>query len=552
MKQNSTKTIRWCKKEVYQGEHFKGGFYLMRKTTKKVLSASLIATLAVSMMACGSKDTSNSDSKADAQTKEDGTTSSDSKDNAKSDVEKPSKITVMCDGTVMTEDNGRAQFESALEAALGLDIQFIQPDHSSYSDVLQQTITGGEWPDVVIIPATYYQSYAKQGVLWDMSDAWENSDLKASGRVDERFVDCLYIDDEDIKGLFGMSATRGNGCVTYVKQQWLDDCGIAEVPTTYDEYIDMLRKFKEVKGTYAVSAAGLISKEAPYTNYLPEFYQDAYPDFYEKDGKYVDGFTEDAMKEALQRLQDAYTEGLIDPTAVTNKTSDCRTKFYDDQFGVFTYWAGTWANNLSTNLEANGKNGDIVAMKPIKELGKYVERQSPVWAITTQCKNPEGVYKYFFETMLDGGEVQTLWTYGVKGVHWDTKAETVTWGDKSKDYAEGEFHMLPSLEDSTKLFAKNHIDSTIVIDTWVDSDPGAKSIPEVSQKSAEVFNENSVIANVAVSNDIIAQNSGDIWTCRANIVAEVVTGSMTVEEGMAKYEKEVGDLVEDCLKSLNK
>ena len=31
--------------------------------------------------------------------------------------------------------------------------------------------------------------------------------------------------------------------------------------------------------TYAVSAAGLIGTEAPYTNYLPEFYQDAYPDF---------------------------------------------------------------------------------------------------------------------------------------------------------------------------------------------------------------------------------------------------------------------------------
>ena len=72
------------------------------------------------------------------------------------------------------------------------------------------------------------------------------------------------------------------------------------------------------------------------------------------------------------------------------------------------------------------------------------------------------------------------------------------------------------------------------------------------KKSAEVFNENSVIANVAVSNDTIAQNSGDIWTSRANIVAEVVTGSMTVEEGMAKYEKEVGDLVKDCLESLNK
>lgn len=526
----------------------------MRKTTKKVLSASLIATLAVSMVACGNKETNNNDSTpaASDEVANSGADNAESKDDNAAEVTKPEKITVMCDGTVMSEDNGRADFEAALEAAIGVDVEFIQPDHSSYAEVLQQTITGGDWPDVVIIPATYYQSYAKQGVLWDMSSAWENSELKASGRVDERFVDCLYIDDEDITGLFGMSATRGNGCVTYVKQSWLDDCGITEVPTTYEEYIDMLTKFKEVKGTYAVSAAGLISKEAPYTNYLPEFYQDAYPDFYLKDGEYVDGFTEQAMKDALQRLQDAYAAGLIDPTAVTNKTSDCRTKFYDDQYGVFTYWAGTWANNLKTNLEANGLSGDLVALEPIEELGAYVERQSPVWAITTQCKNPEGVYKYFIETMLDGGEVQTLWTYGVEGVHWSTAAETVTWGDNSKEYAEGEFHMLPSKEDSTKLFTKNHIDTTIVIDTWVDSDPGAKSLPECSVESADVFNTNSVIANVAVSNDVLAENNGDIWTARANVVAEVVTGAMSVEEGMAKYESEVGDLVEECLTSLNK
>ena len=38
----------------------------------------------------------------------------------------------------------------------------------------------------------------------------------------------------------------------------------------------------------------------------------------------------------------AYKEGVIDPTTLTNGTSDCRNKFYDDSFGVFTYCAGRW------------------------------------------------------------------------------------------------------------------------------------------------------------------------------------------------------------------
>lgn len=121
--------------------------------------------------------------------------------------------------------------------------------------------------------------------------------------------------------------------------------------------------------TYGVSSAGLIGTEAPYTNYLPEFYQDAYPSFYKNDeGVWVDGFTEDSMKDALERLKSAYEAGYIDKESLTNATSDCRTKFYEDKFGVFTYWAGTWATNLKTNLEANGLDSELVATRRSRSL----------------------------------------------------------------------------------------------------------------------------------------------------------------------------------------
>ena len=192
------------------------------------------------------------------------------------EVEKPEKITVMFDGTVFTQENGQAEFEARWEELTGIDLQIIQPDHSQYYDVLGQTIAGGDWPDVVLLGSTYYASYAAEGVLWDMTEAYDNSELK------DRITDQSVIDGLKIDGsLYGISPARGNGCITYVKKAWLDNCGL-EVPTTYDEYLAMLEAFTTgdpdgngVDGdTYGVSSAGLIGTEAPYTNYLPEFYQE--------------------------------------------------------------------------------------------------------------------------------------------------------------------------------------------------------------------------------------------------------------------------------------
>ena len=60
--------------------------------------------------------------------------------------------------------------------------------------------------------------------------------------------------------------------------------------------------------------------------------------------------------------------------------------------GVFSYWAGTWANTLMTNLKSKGLPTDLIAINPIKELGTYVERIAPAWCITTSAKNPEGIF----------------------------------------------------------------------------------------------------------------------------------------------------------------
>lgn len=523
---------------------------------KKVVSILMVAAMVASMTGCGGNNAgnaapANTNAGSSNETTDTAATDADAAPSettdAASDVEKPSEITIMVDGTVFTQENGQAEFIAKLEELTGIEtIKVIQPDHDAYYDVVGQTVASGEWPDVIILSSTYYAGYASEGVLWDMSEAYAASELKTrqDAKGSTGVIDGCRIDGE----LYGMPVTRGNGCVTYVKQAWLDNTGLT-APTNYEEYVAMLDAFATGDpdgdgtdgNTFGVSAAGFVGTEAPYINYMPEFYQDGYPSFYlAEDGTWKDGFTEDAMKAALTRMNEAYTKGYIDPTTLTNGTADCRNKYYSDEFGVFTYWAGTWATNLKTNLEANGLNGELVALEPIAEVGSYFDRVPPVWAITSACENPEGVFKYFIEPMQDGGDCQFLWSYGVEGTHWSTAAETLFAGEENEvTYADGEFHMLESLETPGTQYTKAHIDPALAL-VELANDPKAESMAAEAQSSAEMFSNNCVAADLVPSTDAMTEFNGDLTTLKNTLIANVVMGEMTIDEAYAQFESDHG------------
>lgn len=526
--------------------------FFMRKRGRKLLATGLAGAMTASMLLTGCGSGSASSTTA-ADTAASGDTAADSagetseaettQASAEDDIEKPEQINIFVNGNVFTQANARDEFEKRWEELTGIDLVITQPDHDAYNDVLGQTFASGpeNWPDVVILSSAYYTGYAEEGALWDMTDAWENSELKASGRYKgEEILEKLKIDGR----LYGFAHENSKGCITYVKQSWLDNCGL-DVPTNYEEYLAMLEAFTTgdpdgngVNGdTCGVSAAGYIAPEAPWTMYLPEFYQGATVDFTkDENGQWVDGFTQDNMKATLERMQDAYAKGYIDKETLTNGTSDCRNKFYEDTFGVFTYWSGTWGTQLSDNLVANGHSGDLVALPPIEELGNYVAKLPNVMAITSACENPEGVFKYFIESMLDGGDMQTLWTYGVEDVHWSTKAETVC----GNTYEEGEFHGKESLEKPGTQYQKGYIDPLLSLGEWVDEDPGAAFLPEFTKESQEVFDANAVTLDLIPSTEVMNQYNGDLMTLKRSIVADIVTQGTSIEDGYARFEAEGG------------
>ena len=534
------KHIKWVRPHKNQ---YREVYKFMRKTVKKLTAVGLTLTSVMGLVACGNNNAS--------------TENKSTVDWA--NVEKPEAFTVMVDGTVPQMEEWGDKFDEQLKELTSLDFTVTRPDHNSYYDaVANSMLDASAMPDVIILSSDYLALYASQGLLWDMTDAWNNSATKASGRLiadAEKIMQANYargVDGE--KALYGFVPTRGNGCCTYVKEAWATAAGYTKADLqkqmSYDDFYKMLKKMKEAKGVdYVISAPGFYSKEAPYTNYLPEFYQNAQFTFYydQAQGKYVDGFSAKEMKDALQRIQNAVKDGLINKESSTKTTATARNDFKSTdpktESGVFTYWAGQWAETLRGYLKGVGLDDSIIPILPVKELGKYAERLSPSWCITSHAAETgkaEGIFKYFLDKMLDGGDIQTLWEYGPKGYYYNVKDD-------------GSFEFLPKKSDPKAKYSKAHLDCNLVLAGYGDGkkDPGMAAQPANVTECSEMFFKNSQLVDSPAMTEEVGKLIGDINTQRYTVVDKVARGEWSVDEGMKQYTDTVGSKVEAALKSLN-
>ena len=545
---------------------------MKKKAISLLLSAAMIGTLA----GCTSTEGNGGDPTQSANN------TSGSGTEAGSDYQL-TQINLVFDGTLTaTVDAGQdafvEQWEAAIEEKVGyhVDLNITQLDHSDYSGTVSRLLTTGEpgdgqYPDALIMSATMLRQYQTTGILWDMANAYDNAEFQS--RIELPKI------NENLKtstgALYGFAPTYGNGCVTYVKKAWLDAVGIDPASVTdFDSYYNMLQAFTNddpdgngSAGTYGVIAAGYGKlDEAPYINYMPEFWQDAYPSFYQNaDGVWVDGFTEQATIDALARLNQGYKDGVIDPDTEEAGTKQAREKWFsNDQStssGVFTYWAGTWYQTLTDKLIGNEVDSELVELAPIKEIkdswGGYLNREAPVLTITDDgdgdSAREQAIFDILFDTMLDGDKVQTLWTYGAEGVHWSTEAEEFTTNagtDDAKDYsyAEGEFHLKQSPNDENTVWKKNFLDANLVIAPLTN---GYADNTDLVVEGNQFFTENCVDAPAAASSETLTSYEADMVTDKTTWMNQAVVGEITPEQAVQNYIDKYGDASATILDELN-
>ncbi len=545
---------------------------------RKVLSVLLASAMVVSLAACGGEEASTSGESSSvssaAGTEAAGTEAAGTEAAEEGSGYVLETLNMVVNGTLTaTVDAGQAEFEAQWEEAVGeaighpIDLQIQQLDHSGYVDAVGRLFAGGDYPDVIIMSADMFKQYAPTGLLWDMAEAYDNADFQS-----HMILPAINENLKDSEGhLYGFAPTYGNGCVTYVKKAWLDAVGIdASTIKTYDDYYNMLLAFHNgdpdgngVTGdTYGVVAAGFMGNEAPWVNYLPEFWQDAYPALLQDEsGVWYDGFQTEETKAALLRLRQAYVDGAIDPETLTASTKIAREKWFsNDQTGssgVFTYWAGSWYQTLTDNLIKNEVDSELVQLAPIEEVGAYLNREAPVWCIIDDGdgddSREQAIFDAFIETMMDGGTVQTLWTYGAEDVHWSTKAETFTTNpgtenEKVYEYADGEFHLKQSPNDPNSVWKKNHLDPALVVCSL---DNGFADQSDLASEGNKFFTENCVDAPLSPASETYTNESGTIYDAKLAAITSVVVEGGDVEAAMQTYVDTVGSIIDQCLTELN-
>ncbi|MCD8215607.1 MAG: extracellular solute-binding protein [Clostridiales bacterium] len=464
--------------------------------------------------------------------------------------------------TIIRPENGQQQLCDKYEENTGIKLIIEQPEHNQYYEKVGITFAAEDPADVIELGSTYYPAYAAEGILWDMTDAWDGSELKAKGIVDEKYIESLKYDSEyGTDRLYGFPNQRGNGTITYVRKDWMDALGI-DTPKSYEDFFDMLTAFKgigeceaeDANGItfkekyknltiYPLTAAGLINTESPYDIYLREFYQDGRPEIYydEDQGQYVDGVLEPEMNAALHRIQEAWEAGLIDPQSISNKTSTCRDKFYSGVVGCFNYWAGTWYKTLDKNLKMADETAVLLPLESFdKEKAYYIERPATADAITNYCEYPEKVFENFILYIHDGGEGQLLFTRGVEGVHYE-----VTERDENGNVLKAK--MLPSLSDPSAELDKSFYDATLAITEAYDP----VEVDERITISMEIFDENSVLYDLPVINSFIADYLPDIEVAKEQIFSNIVIEKMSVEEALDIYRTETETQRAAILQNLN-
>ena len=288
----------------------------------------------------------------------------------------------------MHQEDGSEQWIADFDAKTGIDLELDFIDNNEYTKKLELAYASDTVPDTFDLNGETLGNYAAQGAIADLTDLVHESGLY--DKVDKNLWDALTVNGK----IYGVPRETPSAIVTYVRKDWLDRLGM-DVPTTYDEFIEMLTRFKNEipECTAPYTAPGLKSTQA-----LPEFYQGATADYVKVDGKWVDGMAQDNMLTALQNLQDAYTAGLIDQEAITNTTSSCRDEWYAGTVGCFPYWGGLWGETLTVRLKQNVPDAEVIALPPI-EGATYLYSAPSVQVISSKLSDEQvaSVYKYFIE-----------------------------------------------------------------------------------------------------------------------------------------------------------
>ncbi len=227
-------------------------------------------------------------------------------------------------------------------AKTGVTVNY-EADRETYQTTLQSRITGGNPPDIAIIPGLgFLRRFAKDGSLQKLGDL--GVDVAAlSGSYPEGFLGAGSVDGE----FYAVPAKYNNKGTMWYRPDLFQAAGV-EVPTTWDEFKAALEALKSSPGAMALGAKSDWNLTDWFENiYIREAGVEAYDKLFSAAGDWNDPSVQATVDSMLEVINENYVVGGID-AAVGRDWLDAIAQVFKPAPEAAVFYEGGFVGGIAT------------------------------------------------------------------------------------------------------------------------------------------------------------------------------------------------------------
>ena len=333
-------------------------------------------------------------------------------------------------------------FWQMLEEYTNVHINWEVSPMSGYGEVLNTRLSAGmDLADIVMSTNNRATTNAgNNGVFIDLMPYWDSCFTNTKSYMEQCGIDLLsYITNPNGK-VYALPNIQNptEGHITFLYNTlWLEELG-AEVPTTLDEFTDLLYKMKNAGDLNHNGIADEVILTSSTVSILTSVLGNAFNlemyegwDAFDADagGTVFDEYTTENMREYLTYLHKLYDDGILDAEIGFMNDDSLGEKIANDRVGCFVFYSGfaIGYGNLTTEGQYDPMGeyytlGLPLASKWNGNEGYFVSRTLTYGntgaSITAECSDPELAARWLDVLYADP---TILWArvYGKEGETWE-------------------------------------------------------------------------------------------------------------------------------------
>ncbi|OPH51877.1 ABC transporter substrate-binding protein [Paenibacillus ferrarius] len=315
------------------------------------------------------------------------------------------------------------KFVKKLRELSKTDVKFELIPHQEFNKKLTLLLAAGDLPDLLQINGVNSPEVApavNNGAFYELNDLIEKYGPNLKKNISQTTWDSPMVSNNGKIYAIPLENYIRNTQVVYVRNDWLQKLNL-KVPKTIDEYVEMLKAFKE-KDPNGNGKADEIPFSGRQNFAFSEVFfaaYDAIPGGWKyENNQLIPNFIRPQMKQALELHRKLYQEQLMDNEIFVQQGKDWDAKIKGAaRVGMFVHDPG-YPDKWRSEVKQGDSKADVINIPaPTGPDGKGgLMIGSPVnmaWSIPKSNKNPENAIKFLNWFYSD--EAQKFLDYGLEG-----------------------------------------------------------------------------------------------------------------------------------------